>query len=482
MFRSSLVPKLCAVAALSLAVTACSSGGSSSIPSAAIAGMNVSKPMSPKAAGATIPSHIPTWAFDEYFGQGVNATTAQVAQYVSYAEGGQGDNKATVDCDSGATKNCSSVFYFDPNFLYASTTCPGAQAQAVLSVAAESWFVHDSGYSDLAHRVQGNYSQVCNGGYVSVPVYLMDDANPAVQSFFQSYIQSIGDGWDAYFMDDTSGRVLTQAYGPGGGFCQNNPPNHYCMATQEYPTDASVVAAHDAFANAMNHVSGSPMQFFFNGVGFSGSTVENLGILQGSNRFLGAICENCIVNNGTLRPTMYANVLTAMAQIDAIPGAAFVELNMSTAASGSVYEHQQRVITTAVAWLGFSPGQTIVFPDLENNTSNLAVWPEDQIYPTQPVESMVTSASDIQVAPGVYVREFAECYNAGVAIGQCAAVLNSTTSAVTVEKSWLKQSYTHLLALTGGDALSGGTMSLTSDYFVANTTQVQASLATLLLK
>ena len=36
--------------------------------------------------------------------------------------------------------------------------------------------------------------------------------------------------------------------------------------------------------------------------------------------------------------------------------------------------------------------------------------------------------NDIQVAPGVYRREFKQCYNRGVLIGQCAAIVNTTGS------------------------------------------------------
>ena len=472
---------------LALLFAGCAGAGSPALPNAQNA--QLAQRASTNASVATsalastgVPYHIPTMAFDEYTGEGTNASSATVGAYVSYAEGGEGNAKATVDCDSSATKSCLSVFYMDPNFLYASVSCVSTEAASVAASQAESWFVHESGYSDFAHRVQGSYTQNCGGTTEKTPVYLLDDANPAVISFFQSFLQSAANGWDVYFMDDTSSRVLTQAYGPGGGFCANNPPDSYCTTTQEYPTDASVAAAHVAFANSMVHTNGSPMQFIFNGVGFSGTTVENLNLLTGSSNFIGAVCEECIVNAGVLQPQLYAKVLDAMAQIDAIPGASFVELSTGYSPAGSAAQIHQRVAATAVAWLGYSAGHTIVFPNLEDNTTNLAVWPEDAIVPTEPVESMTSQASDIAVEPGVYVREFAECYDAGVAIGQCAAVVNSTASAVTVEASWLKQTYKHLLALTGGDIPSGGTMSLTSDYFVPGVTQIQPSWATLLLK
>ena len=473
----------CFVFSLASLFAGCGGSGSSAVPAAQIAEQgSIRSNVASTTTSTSVPMHIPTMAFDEYTGEGTNASSATVNAYLSYAEGGEGNTKATADCDSGSTKNCLSVFYMDPNFLYASKSCVSAEAASVATSEAESWFVHESGYSDSAHRVAGTYTQNCSGTTEKTPVYLLDDANPAVVSFFKSYLQSVADNWDVYFMDDTSARVLTQAYGPGGGFCSNNPPDNYCTTTEEYPTDASVAAAHDTFANSMSHVNGSPMQFIINGVSFSGTTVENLNILTGSSSFIGAVCEECIVDAGVLQPQMYAKVLDAMAQIDAISGASFVELSTGYSAPGSAVQVHQRVAATAIAWLGYSPGHTIVFPNLEDNTTNLAVWPEDAIVPTQPLESMTSQASDIAVEPGVYVREFAQCYNAGVAIGQCAAVVNSTSSAVTIQASWLKQKYTHLVAITGGDIPSGGKISLTSDFFVAGITSVQPSLGTLLLK
>jgi hypothetical protein len=478
--------RACIAFTLVIPVAACSGAGSSTVPGAGA--MNRARLYSTAAATASpaaspaVPLHIPTMAIDEYGTEGENASSASVNQYVSYAEGGLGNDKATVDCDSGSAKNCLSVFYMDPNFLYDSAQCPSAEATSVTEASDESWFVHEAGYTDFAHRVQGSYSQDCNGASVTVPVYLFNDANSSVISYFESYMQSVANSWDVFFMDDTSARVLTQTYGPGGGFCRNNPPTNYCTTTEEYPTDASVAAAHVTFASGMNHTNGDAMKFMFNGVGFSGSTVENLDILSGSSRYIAAVCENCILNANVFRPTMYANVLSAMAQIDQIPGAAFVELNTGFEASGSPEEQHDRVTTTAVAWLGYSPGQTIVFPNLEDTTTNLAVWPEDAIVPTQPLQSMTSSAGQIEVSPGVYLREFAQCYDAGVAIGQCAAVLNSNTSAATIEASWLKQKYTHILEMSGGDIESGGTISLTKDFFVPGISEVQASWGQLLLK
>jgi len=423
-------------------------------------------------AATTAPYHIATWAFDEYWAPGATATAAQVQKYISYAEGGLGNSKALTDC-SGST-GCQSVFYVDPNFVYASTACASQATLDVLAAAPETWYVHEAGYRDAAHRVHGDYSKTCNGSSVTVPVDLLNDSSTAVQAYFRSFLRANADGWDDYFMDDTSGQVLTQMYGPGGGFCVDNPPNHYCTTSEELPSDATIVYDHAAFATAMTHTSGSAMNFFYNGLTFSAGAPSDLGVLSGSKHFVGVVCEDCIVNSGTFRPTMYNQVLTSMADIDAMSGAQFVELNHGSSPAGSAAQISQRLVTTAIAWLGYSPGHTVVFADLEDNTENLAAWPEENIVPASPLQTMSGSTAAIEVASGVYRREFSSCTNEGVAIGPCAAIVNATGSAVKILSSWLHQSYGHVVTLSGGDVTQGGEVLLTSTTFSPNVTTVPA--------
>ena len=149
--------------------------------------------------------------------------------------------------------------------------------------------------------------------------------------------------------------------------------------------------------------------------------------------------------------------------------------------------------------LGYSPGHLADWADLEQNSNNLTVWPEEGIYPTTPRQSMGSPGgsgclagtgsvcsngghNDVQVAPGVYRREFGTCYNQGAAIGPCAAIVNTSSSAVTVSPSWLSLSYGHQVTFNGGDVQSGGSVNLAGADFTPGATTVGAKDAILLTR
>jgi hypothetical protein len=93
---------------------------------------------------------------------------------------------------------------------------------------------------------------------------------------------------------------------------------------------------------------------------------------------------------------------------------------------------------------------------------------------------MVTGHADLQVSPGVYRREFATCYQKGVFFGFCASIVNANTVAITVQPSWLHQSYNHMVTLSGGDVLAGGNANVAGANFAAGSTQIQPGWAALL--
>jgi hypothetical protein len=205
----------------------------------------------------------------------------------------------------------------------------------------------------------------------------------------------------------------------------------------------------------------------------------------------GVIAEGAPEDNGTL-VSYYSTMLDDMAYVDQTPNDFIVLLSYDP--SGSL---QSRRVQAASVLLGYSPGHTVSWSDLETSSTRLAVWPEEGIVPTSPVQTMGAPGgtgclagtgavcasgghNDLQVAPGVYRREFAACENQGVAFGACAVIVNTTGSPVTVQPGWLTQTYQHQVTMTGGDVQSGGTVNLAGAPFTAGATTIAPQDAAIL--
>lgn len=422
-------------------------------------------------ATSSVPKHIPTWAMDQYYSEGALGTAAQVHEYLSYAEGGIGNTKAVTDCASSGGA-CHSVFYFDPAIVYDFAACGSLGSAADLfKHATESWWVHLKGHTTAPYRVYGTYAKSgCRGTTRNVPVYSLNGLNPAVRSYFTSFIHTDAGTFDYWFMDNTKGNVVGQFYGPGGGYC-HNAAGGLCTTTQEIPSDAAVIQEHADLANSLTHPNGTPMLGFYNSLSFTNGQAD-LNVMSASSHFMGASCESCVVSLGTFRPTMYAPVLNTMAKVNATANGHFMLLSQGTSPAGSAAQIAQRKITAAIAWLGYNQAHTIVFPNLEANTTQLNIFPEFSIVPMSPLQTMSSGAANLEVAPGVYRREFASCYNAGVAIGPCMSIVNATGRDVVIRSSWLHETYAHVVDIIGGTIGQSGHTSLTAIRFVPNSTYI----------
>jgi len=419
-------------------------------------------------SGSTGPYHIATYAYDSYFGQSQNVSAASINLLLSYA---QGNDKSVLDCHSG-TRSCKAVFYVNVNheFDYSPSSCVNHPDADVLAAASESWFVHNPGYNDSAHRIYGKSASGCL-------IWLMNPMSVGMRSWWLSYLRNVADSYDLYFLDSDPMDVPDATYFPSsGGGC--NPWPSVCRSTQEIPDNPTEVLARATFANAMNHKNGSPMHFFFQQASFN--TTLDMSAFTASNRLIGITCEGCVSTYASpVRPTLYARVLNEMAAADASPGA-YLLTSHGNFPAGSALQILQRLVTTGIVWLAYSEGHTVVQPDLESNTNNLPVWPEDLIYPSGPVQSMISSSNDLQVSSGIWRREFTTCYQMGHLFGHCAVIVNSTANALAVPAGWLSQSYHHVITLSGGDVLSGGIANVGGATFVPNVTKLPASGALLL--
>ncbi len=407
----------------------------------------------PPTTWSTFSSHIETWAYDDCGNGGSGASAGLVRAWVSYAEsncGPGGDAKALSDCHSAQTTYCDVIQYLDTNWIYP-TDSPTWHPFS--SAAAENWYQHTPG--STTSRIQ---SSGYGGGY------LINQANASVQSFFQSYARTNYNADDGLMMDDQSSNLDSQLWYSTCG----------CGASAETASNAALVSAHEAMSAAMTHTSGQPFTQIDNTLPPNPFLPQGLDMLSRTADVNGLIGEGEPESDGTLDP-YYSTLLDQIAYVADETNSFVVPL--SYAPAGASYQSQTRRVQEATMLLGYSPGHLVDWADLETGSSDLAVWPEEGIYPTEPVQSMGSPGgsgclagsgqvcstgghNDLQVAPGVYRREFGACYAQNAAFGACATIVNTTSSPVTIESSWLTRSYAHQVAFTGGDVQSGGAITL----------------------
>jgi hypothetical protein len=115
-----------------------------------------------------------------------------------------------------------------------------------------------------------------------------------------------------------------------------------------------------------------------------------------------------------------------------------------------------RIYAYASLLLTYDANHTVYWNNM-NSATNTNIFPENAIVPTQPLVAQPPNVNVLQKA-GVYVREYAACYNHGASVGKCAVVVNPGTGSASIPVS----GYSHALAVSGDDVFSGGTISTTA--------------------
>jgi len=416
---------------------------------------------------ASVPAHVPTWAYDDGCNGGSGASSSLVQSWLTFAESNCGPNatKAMSDCVVNGTSYCTPVQYLDANWNY-----PNDDSPPITSAAQENWYLHEPGYTDSGHRV---YISANGGGY------LMNDSVPAVQSWFDNYVQTNYNQYPALMMDDTSPALASELWAAG------------LSSTDEITTNSQLMAAHEDMANAITHANGSSYLQIDNALSPNDNLTPPFSMLGDPSSVEGLVAEGAPMSDGTLT-SYYSTLLDEIAYVDNTSDDFVVVLSYDTSPTT-----QDRNVQTGTEWLGYDGSHLVDWSDLETNSGDLAVWPEEGVVPTDPVQSMTTPGgddclagqgvvcssgghNDLEVASGVYVREFGECYNQGTVFGPCAAIMNTNSSPVTVQSSWLSNTYSSQITFNGGDVESGGTVDLDGAPFTAGTTTVPADDAILI--
>jgi hypothetical protein len=407
-----------------------------------------------------VPAHVETWAFDDGCNGGSGASPSLVRGWLSYGESncGPAATKALNDCHAGGRTYCKVMQYLDTDWVYNQDNVPLARA------AVGNWWLHTP--SSL-----GIYTGLLGGGY------LVNQLNPAVQAFFRSYVQDHYDSDDGLLMDWQSPSLTQELYYSTCG----------CSTTQEIGSDQLLRSAHEQMAAALTHRNGAPFLQANNTLPPNPYLPSGFDMLNPAVGVNGWVIEGQPVDGGVLDAN-YPTLLDQMAYLDSRANAFMVLLSRSD--DGASYQVQSRRIQEATVLLGYQPGHVVDWADLERGNGRLAVWPEEGLYPTAPVQSMRTPGgpgclagtgavcsrgghNSLLVAPGVYRRVFHACYRGRRRIGPCAAIINTTGSPVVVRRKWLRgASLHHQITFAGGDVQSGGTIRVAGAPFTPGGTVV----------
>ncbi|HEY9085686.1 MAG TPA: hypothetical protein VIN40_07095 [Candidatus Tyrphobacter sp.] len=113
-------------------------------------------------------------------------------------------------------------------------------------------------------------------------------------------------------------------------------------------------------------------------------------------------------------------------------------------------EESRLYFQIASHWIVYDPMYSVEALTEVNPAARVAgaqdtTFPEESIVPTRPriATSPSNDVAEFQVAPGIFVREYADCYEDGSPIGYCAAVVNTTGSPRAL--TGLTQTYTRVM-------------------------------------
>jgi hypothetical protein len=426
-----------------------------------------------RAASVNLPqatrSHIETWAYDDGCNGG-NASTALIRHWVTFAESNCGTNerKALSDCHSGGHVYCDVMQYLDTGWVFPGDTIRHGETTS----SPENWWLH-------APRSRSRiYSKTYGGGY------LINQANPSVRSFFSSYVRRHANSADGLLMDWQVPSLQQELYYATCG----------CTTTSEIHSNGQLRTAHAKVSEAMRHRNGSHFLQFDNSLPPNPYVPQGFSQLNHARGVVGWTAEGLPIDGGVMDP-FYSTLLDQIAYVDHHANEAITP--MARADVGASYVLRSRRVQEGTMLLGYKRGHLVDWANLEQGSSHLAIWPEEGIVPTAPVESMGKPGGagclaghgrlcsrgghrSIEVAGGVYRREFSHCYKDGSDFGRCAAIVNTTGHAVTVSGRWLRLSYHHQITFRGGDVQSGGSVDLTGAGFSAGGTQVGPQDAILL--
>jgi hypothetical protein len=347
-------------------------------------------------------------------GAATQVSALWMAQWATYALIGQ----STYANDFHAAGGKYAMAYTNANYWYTSPTytAPGNYP--------ESAFAHTSSGARIS-RPQGTGTE-----------YYLNPQSSTQQSVYAgitSTIKSRG-GFDYVYVDGVSSNLNISLYRFNGTPVEITTDSQYVGGMKTTMTMSALPTIINGYMN------GNPVQE----EEYVGAT--NIPAIYG---------ESCF--------TTYSGVNTGQRWTDMANALLYTTGQHNTAmcdGKGSLADNRAlRIYWLASWWLTYDPVYSVAGELISSDANPVYVFPEESIVPLNPVQT-ATSVSSLQTSTGAYARQFRACYYNKNWWGACAAVVNPTSSTVSMPS--LVSGYHHSLALDANNLYAGGTVSLSS--------------------
>jgi hypothetical protein len=430
-----------------------------------------------------VPYHIETWVGYHYGNnEGNSSPISTLRKWATYVDGASPFSYRVCNV---VGHPCKSVVYVNMNNVYFGTC--GYSEGAVYggltqqNTLAETAWVHKSSSLTYSTRAFGHYHVVCANETANTQLWLnkksIKGPGNALAWFNSFYQRLFGSDVPDYYMNDDTNVI---------NYYEDGQPVY------EYKSWSDLQNAQATWMAGETNTHGVAQNTFFNGCNSNPYIEPAVTLVKARPNIVGCITEgNVSLDNVRNGRDVYSLDNCARVTLNSNGG---IFVNGPDSESGVTARQQ----ATAFNMLCYVPGRVVEWEEAEWGGRYANVFPEEGIYPTEPIQSMRMPSgcpdADIPAdGPGnngtngspcanhghndllvphttnIYRREFARCYKQGVPVGRCAVVWNISDSSVTVGADWLSQRYTHKMTLNGGTIDEGGTATITTPYATAGT-------------
>lgn len=428
----------------------------------------VSTHYSKGAASTSGPAHVPNWSYACDSGQNCvsdfdNGTDdAWMATHFDWNEVDYKNSEDSTGKNLAAAGAKHIVIYVDPNITYycaipsgssatsgdfpeSGANC-GGQVAGFLTAQSGSYahaYLHQSNGNRLFNRADGVTSTDGSGQqYVGEPLNIGDSdvqaafaaataQNPYATDVFEDDAGGAYNCIYDYGRCDSTESFYTAEYWPN---CTSD--SYWCFKYGETAVEwDSQSNPQQAYANAAIALSNASAH---NVIGNNGAMTNTYDLQWvGASKVEGAMVEGPWSTDATKWVKSADAILNYH--------------NRSKYVVEGSEDQTQLLLQLASHWMVYDPTYSIeslfeVNPATTHQWSNDTTFPEETVVPSSP-RVATPSNNDVNTfqtsTAGLYVREYATCYQAGTSIGRCAAIVNTNSTSKTI--TGLSFSYGHVL-------------------------------------